>query len=71
MASVMVTVSEVFGSCDVEINVSVEVENNELWLCCGWKYIRLIVAGKVARVWQWRQWMLPGIGEHFGRYGSD
>jgi hypothetical protein len=37
MASEMATESEVYGSCVEEIDVSVEVENRGVGLCCGWK----------------------------------
>ena len=47
MASVMATGSEVFGSCVGEIDVAVGIENRDAWLCCGWKYLTFIVAGKV------------------------
>ena len=47
--SVMVIESEVFGSSVGEIVVSVEIENRDVWLCCGWKYLRLLRAGKVAQ----------------------
>ena len=62
MAFVMAIGSEVFGSCVGEIDVSVGMENRGVLLCCGWKYLRFILAGKVAQVW--RQWvlMVPGIG---------
>ena len=42
MASVMATRYEVFGSCVEEIDVSVEIENSEVWLCCGWNYLGFI-----------------------------
>ena len=42
--SVMVIESEVFGSSVGEIVVSVEIENRDIWLCCGWKYLRLLRA---------------------------
>ena len=48
MASVMAIGSEVFGSCVEEINVSVEIENRGVCLCCGWNYLEFILAGKVA-----------------------
>ena len=38
MASVMAIGSEVFGSCVGGIDVSVEVEYGDDWLCCGWNY---------------------------------
>jgi hypothetical protein len=46
MASVMAIGSEVFGSCVEEIEVSVEVKNEDGWLCCGRKYVRLFWGGK-------------------------
>ena len=36
MVSVMAIGSEVFGSCVGGIDVSVEVEYGDDWLCCGW-----------------------------------
>ena len=44
MASVMAKGSEVFGSCVEEIDVSVEVENGGVLLCCGWKQLGLLRA---------------------------
>jgi hypothetical protein len=49
MASVMATGSELFGSYVGEINVSVEIENRGVWHCCGWEYLRFILAGKAAQ----------------------
>ena len=46
MASVMAIESEVFGRCVGEIDVSVEIENSDVWLCCGWKYLRIIFGDK-------------------------
>ena len=46
--SVMVIESEVFGSSVGEIVVSVEIENRDIWLCCGWKYLRIIFGGESA-----------------------
>ena len=61
--------SEVFGSCVGEIDVSVEIENRDAWLCCGWKYLRIIWAGKAAQDWQ-RGWeMMPGIPEDLRWFG--
>ena len=62
---------EVFGRCVEEIDVSVEIKNVVVWLCCGWNYLGFILAGKVAEDWRWRRAMVPGIGWHFGRFGSD
>ena len=42
---------EVFGSCVGEIDVSVELKNENGWLCCWWKYLGMIVPGKVAQNW--------------------
>ena len=64
--SVMVIESEVFGSSVGEIVVSVEIENRDIWLCCGWKYLRFILVGKAAQDWRWRQAMVPGIGSRLG-----
>ena len=41
-ASVMGIVSEVYGSCVGEIDVSVRMENRGVWLCCGWNYLSFI-----------------------------
>ena len=71
MASVMAIGSEVFGSCVEGIEVSVEIENRGVWLCFGLNYLGFILAGKVAEDWRWRRAMVPGIGWHFGRFGSD
>ena len=71
MASVMATESEVYGSCVGEINVSVELENRGVWLCCGWNYLGFILAGKVAEDWWWRRAMVPGIGWRFGVFEGD
>ena len=49
MASVMAIESEVFGSCVEEIDVSVEIVNRGVWLCCGWQYLGCFGAGKVAQ----------------------
>ena len=48
MASVMGTGSEVFGSSVGEIDVLVEIENRDVWLCCGCKYLRIIFGGESA-----------------------
>jgi hypothetical protein len=40
----MATGSEVFGSSVGEIDVLVEIENRDVWLCCGWEYLGLIWA---------------------------
>ena len=41
--------SEVFGRCVEDIDVSVLVKYGGGWLCGGWKYLRYILAGKVAK----------------------
>ena len=46
-ASVMPIGSEVLGSCVGKIDVSVEIKNGNSWLCCGWKYSRFILGGKM------------------------
>jgi hypothetical protein len=71
MASVMAIESEVFGSCVGEIDVSVEIENRDAWLCCGWKYMGFILAGKAAQDCRWKVAVVPGIGGSFRRVGSD
>jgi hypothetical protein len=43
--------SEVFVSSVEEIDVSVEIENRDPWLCCGWNYLEFILAGKAAQDW--------------------
>jgi hypothetical protein len=45
MVSVMAIGSEVFGSCDGEINVSVEMKDEDHWLRCGLNYYRFILTG--------------------------
>jgi hypothetical protein len=45
MASVMAMESQVLDRCVGKINVSVEVENSEVLLCCGWKKLRLNLQG--------------------------
>ena len=67
----MATRYEVFGSCVGEIDVSVEVENSEVWLCCGWNYLGFIMGGYAVQDWQQRQEMVPGIGGRFRCFGSD
>ena len=54
--------SEVFGSCVGGIDVSVGMENRGDWLCCGWIYLGVILAGKAAKDWCRRVVMVPGIG---------
>jgi hypothetical protein len=58
----MATENEVFGRCVGGIDVSVEVEYGDDWLCCGWKYLSFIEAVKAAQD-SLRRWaMVPGIG---------
>jgi hypothetical protein len=64
--SVMAIENEVVGSCVGEIDVSVGVENSEVWLCCGLIYLGFILAGKAPQDWLRRWLMVPGIG---GRWG--
>jgi hypothetical protein len=71
MASVMGIVSEVYGSYVEEINISVEVENRDAWLCCGWNYLRFVLAGKAAKDWGNRWVMVPGNGGAFRHFGLD
>ena len=63
--------SEVFGSCVGKINVSVEVEISGVWLCCGWKYMRLNFAGKATQYLQLMWKIVPGIGSRFRRFEID
>ena len=71
MVSEMAIENEVFGSSVGEINVSVEAENSEAWVCCGWNCLGFILAGKAAKDCRWRWEMVPGIGGHFGCFGLD
>jgi len=57
-------VSEVFGRCVEEIDVYVEVECGDVWLCCELEYMRLVLAGKTAQCLPWRWEMVPGVGSH-------
>ena len=70
MASVMAIGSEVFGRCVGEIDVSVEIKNVVVWLCCGLIYLGFVLAGKAAKDWCRRVVMVPGIGGHFRCFGS-
>ena len=42
--------SEVFGSCVGGIDVSVEIGNRAVWLCCGWKYMGFNLRGKRLKI---------------------
>ena len=69
MPSVMAIRSEVFGSCVGEIDISVEVENGDVLLCCGWKYLSFIEAVKAAQD-SLRRWaMVPGVRWRLGAFG--
>ena len=70
MVSVMVIEGEVTGSCVEEIDVSVEIKNVVVWLCCGWNYLGFMLVGKAAKDWCRRVVMVPGIGGHFRCFGS-
>ena len=58
----MATGNEVFGRCVGEIDVSVEIKNVVVWLCCWWNYLgfmlgreggsRLTKVGDGARYWR-------------------
>ena len=67
----MLTGSEVFGSYVEEIDLSVGIGNRGVWLCCGLKYMRFILAGKAAQYLEWWWAMVPGIGRLFRRFGLD
>jgi len=68
MVSAMAIGSEVFGSCVEEISISVEIESRGDLLCCGWKYLRLILVKKAAQDWRWRWVMVSGIGCRLGLF---
>ena len=53
---------EVFGRCVKEIDVSIEAEYKGEWLCCEWKYLRLIWEAKAAQNRRYRWVMVSGIG---------
>ena len=71
MVSVIAIRSEVFGRSVGEIDVSVGMENRDVWLCRGWNYLRLILARKAAQCLRWWWEMVPGIGCAFRCFGSD
>ena len=71
MTSVMATESDVFGRCTGEIDVSVEIENGDDWLCCALIHLGFILEGKVSQDWRLSVVMVPGIGRHFGCLRSD
>jgi hypothetical protein len=68
MVSVNAIGSEVFGSFVGEIDVSVELKKGVVLLCCGQKYLRLILAGKAAQYVGWWWAMVPGIGCRLGLF---
>jgi hypothetical protein len=70
MAFVMAIGNEVSGECVEGINVVVEVQKEEAWLCCGWKYLRFIWEAKAAQNLRRRSVMVPGIGCCFGAFGD-
>ena len=61
----MAVVSEVFGSCVGEIDVSVVVKCGGTCLCCEQKYLRFILASKAAQYLRWKRAMVSGIGGYF------
>ena len=71
MPSVLATESEVCGSCVGEIDVSVEVKNEDGWLCCGWSCFRFNWAVKAAQNRRCKLVMVPGIGCSFGLFEGD
>ena len=71
MVSVMAIKSEVFGRCVEEIEVSVELKNGDILLCCEWTYLRFIWITKAAQDWQWKWVMMPGIGGRFWCFEGD
>ena len=71
MASVKAIETKYLVVASGEINVSVELKNGDGWLCCVWKYLRFILAGKAAQYLQWRWEMMPGIGSAFRCFGCD
>ena len=63
-ASLMAIGSEVFGRYVAEIDVSVEIKNVVVWLCCGWKYLGFVLAGNRLNICgEWERWcqVLEGI----------
>ena len=61
----------VVGLVVIGDNVSVEIENRDIWLCCGWNYLGFILTVKAAQDWRWRWAMVPGIGWRFGVFEGD
>ena len=48
MGSAMEAKSEVFGSSDEKIYVSIDLKNEEGWLCSGWEHLSFIWPGYLA-----------------------
>ena len=46
------------------------MQKRDVWLCCGWNYLRIIWAGKAAQDWLLRVVMVPGNGWHLGAMGA-
>ena len=65
MASVKATEREAIGRCVGEINVSVELKNEDGWLRCRGKYLRLILVKKSCSILAEEVGMAPGIGGRF------
>ena len=57
--------SDVFGNYAWQINVSEEIENGVVCLCCGLKNLGFILAGKAAQYLRWRWGMVTGMGYAF------
>ena len=71
MVFVMGIVCEVFGRCVEGIDVLVEVEYGDDWLCCGKKYMGFVLAGKAPQDWLQRWVRVPGIGSAFRCFWLD
>jgi hypothetical protein len=71
MVSVMGKLSEVFGRCVVGIDVSVEAEYGDDWICCEQKYLRFVLAGKAPQDCLQRWVRVPGIGSAFRCFWLD
>jgi len=70
MVSEMTIESEGFGRSVGGIDVSVEVEYGDDWLCCWWKYLSFIEAVKAAQYSLRRSAMVSGIGGRFWCFGE-
>jgi hypothetical protein len=71
MVSEMTIESEGFGRSVGEIDVSVVVNYGDAWLCCGWKYMGFVLAGKAPQDWLQRWVRVPGIGSAFRCFWLD